>query len=389
MLAFIRKDVLLFWRNRKELAIAVLLPVLLVLVLNFAFQGLFGGGGESLRLDVAIVNEDRDPAGKERLLDEWRHPAFAGWLNVRELDRAEAERQVEAGRLDGAVILPDGYSRLLTHPLPAGGAAPLALPLVVKEDAVKAGIIRELLDEYHDAVLFHQALTHAAGREPAKLPLPAGGREWIAAAEPFTMKQYATIATAALFSLFLAVTVAERTVAEKRDMAFHRIRVTNARPLHFLLGKSLAAFLLSWLQFLFIVLAVHLLLGVFAGKSAAFWGGLVAAATAYALLIAGLAALYTSISLRVQNPNATSGLLLMATILLGSLGGGFVPAFLFPEWLRRIGEWTPNGLLLAKLTAFIQYGGPAPLLALSSGLAAIAAACLLAGAALFPGREEG
>src|SRR5690606_20733957 len=127
---------------------------------------------------------------------------------------------------------------------------------------------------------------------------------------------------------------------EKRECVYYRIRLTNARPIYYLMGKTASAFVLAWLQFSFILILSHLLLGAFEGKSAMFWSGLAAAVTMYALTVAGLSALYTSAALRLRSVDTANGLFMLLTILFGLLGGGFMPIYLFPDWLQRAGEWT-------------------------------------------------
>ena len=58
MRSFLRKDLLVFWRDRKEVLISLLAPILLIVVLNFAFSDLFGEDAEGLDIDLGIVLED-------------------------------------------------------------------------------------------------------------------------------------------------------------------------------------------------------------------------------------------------------------------------------------------------------------------------------------------
>lgn len=394
MLTYIKKDLLLFWRNRREIATVVLLPIVLIVVLNFAFSGLFGTHAKPLDLTLAVVNEDRDPAGKEQLLAFLQSPDFSEWLTVRELDKTEAFQQVEEGKVDAAIHIPEGYSHLLMNPDVRKDAAGVELPLTVKKSSLNVDVIQEILGGYFGAMNLQFALAHASiGDDGAPstgvaVSAPEGGREMIEGAKPFTMSQYFTLAMGALFALFIASSVAERTGTEKREQVFYRILVTNTKPLAYLMGKTVSTFCLVWLQNVFVILVSHLLLGVFKGHSANFWLGLMLMVTGYALTIACLTALYTSISLRVRSMDTANALFLLITMGFGVLGGGFFPIYLFPHWLQEIGEWTPNGLILTMHMEWIQYGQLSSLWTPLFGLMLFAAAGIAAGVAFYPKRGE-
>ncbi len=61
--SFFIKDVLVFWRDRKEVLLALLLPIVLIVVLNFAFSSIFGIDDNSTNLEVALIQEDDTAAG--------------------------------------------------------------------------------------------------------------------------------------------------------------------------------------------------------------------------------------------------------------------------------------------------------------------------------------
>jgi ABC-type multidrug transport system permease subunit len=75
--------------------------------------------------------------------------------------------------------------------------------------------------------------------------------------------------------------------------------------------------------------------------------------------------------------------MLSSTIIfpLMMLGGSFVPFETMPSWMAAVGQWTPNGLGVARLKDLL-YGDVAPLpmavAALALGLPAAAAFVLAA-----------
>lgn len=417
MLNFVKKDLLLFWRNRWEMAIILLLPIVLIVILNFAFSNIFDDT-KSLDLTLAVVNEDHEEDGIRRFQEQvmamdvdeetagaymtqaaqlapvsyingyLNSPELAEWLEVQEVSESEALRQLEEGEIDGWLKIPQDYTYNMLNAIVIGENSAVELPFIVRENSMNVSMLESVIGEFFDQVNFQLALQQATGDASANESAPEGGREMVAGAASFTMTQYFTIAIGTLFALFLASTVAEKTGAEIREQVFNRIAVTNTRPIAFLMGKTFATFCLVWLQFMFVLTVSHFLMGVLSGKSLEDLAGFVLMITVFAMAMAGLSALYTSIMLKVSNIDAANGLFMMVTMVFGIIGGGFVPIYLLPLWLQRIGEWVPNGLTLAALTEWIQFGKLEALWMPVLALSGFAFACLLAGIALFPKRGE-
>ncbi|MGI2294300.1 ABC transporter permease [Paenibacillus sp. GXUN7292] len=423
MLNFIKKDLLLFWRNRRETATVLLFPIILIVVLNFAFSGMIGSDSNPVALKLAIVNEDNEAEGIKQfeqhvlamdmkseaaqalaaqaaqsspitlLYNYLQHEDLLQWLTVSELSEAEAIQQVKEAAIDGFIKIPQGYTYETLNAVLLDQGASVSLPFYVKEDTMNVFIIDNVINEYFDQINLQIALHKVAGEAvdsaSAVGPLLEGGREIVGGSKPFTMLQYFTLAIGLLFPLFMASSVAEKTGAEKREQVFNRIMITNSRPLSFLMGKTFATFLLVFLQSLLVIIVSHLLMNVFDGKSIDFWMGLIMVLTVYAMCMAGLSALYTSIMLKLNSTDAANGLFMLITMVLGLIGGNFVPIYLYPQWVQQIGEWSPNGLTLAVLSKWIQFEELAAMKMPLLALVIFSAACIAAGVALYPKRGEG
>ncbi|PMC35927.1 ABC transporter permease [Bacillus sp. UMB0899] len=387
MLSFIKKDLLIFWRDRKEIITVLVLPIILVLVLNFAFAGLFGFNDDAkMDLQLAVVNQDNDTETmtqlKERLLKEaslneeqtmeimgqvtlikpismledyLQSDDLKEWVTVYEMKETEAVAKVKEGELDGILIIPDGftadslYSAIMEEP------PTTLLKYKVEMETNDTNAISQIIQGFMDQMNYQFALQKMGGASQEEVILPEGGIEKIGAGESFTLTQYFPIAIGALFSLFLASTVATKTGEEIRQRVFHRILLTNSHPFHFLIGKVVSTFCLAWLQTMFVFISSHFILDVFPGRTISFWLGTIGIVTLLSLAISGLSAVFTSISLRVPDIDAANGIFMIVIILFGIIGGSFVPVYLLPDWLQQIGEWTPNGLSLAIMTQWVQF----------------------------------
>ncbi|QDP39516.1 ABC transporter permease [Radiobacillus deserti] len=415
MRSFISKDLLLFWRDKKELVTVLVLPIILVVVLNFAFSGLFGEEKE-MSMELAVVNQDEadsmeslkqrlvedasfDEATAQGLVEQAGHMSpirmlldyltsdgVKDWVTVHQLEEEEAIEQVEAGEVDGVLVIPSGFSEDSLYAAFVGVAPTTSLTFKIEEETNNTETLKTIIDGYLEQVNLQFAVRHVGGSPAMDSQLPKGGLEKLGAEESFTLGHYFTIAMGALFALFLASTVATKTGEEIRQQVFNRILLTNSKPILFLLGKMVSTFCLAWLQIMIVFVLSNLILGVFDGRSITFWLGTIGVVTLLSLSIAGLAAVFTTISLRVGNVDAANGIFMFVILLFGIIGGNFVPVYILPNWLQQIGEWTPNGVSLVMLTDWIQYEQVASLIGPSFVLVGFFVLSTTVGLILYPKR---
>ncbi|MFD2045224.1 ABC transporter permease [Ornithinibacillus salinisoli] len=416
--SFLRKDFLVFWRDRKEILLALLLPIVIIVVLSIAFSGLFNNDSESVNIDIAIVQEDDEALGLEQfeetvegmelssmekgaileqvsqvrpirfIHDFINNPELKDWLNSQELPEAEAIELVEAGELDAIIKVPKGFTYEVLSQVMLGEQSDVPLIIHAEEQSNEVSVLQDIVYNFINTLNLQFALGSRAGAELAEPDLPQGGTEIMGGVDVdnYSMTQYFTIAMSTLFALFISQTIALKTVTEKRERVFNRILLTNSNPLYYLMGKTFATFCLVWLQMMITITVSQLILDVFPGKSLDFWLGLIAVITVYALSVAGLSAVFTTITLNLHDPNAVSGLTTLIIMTIGVLGGGFFPIQGLPEFMQRIGEWTPNGLTQTVLIEWIQYTDLQDLIIPIIILIVFFIVCLIIGMVAFPRR---
>ncbi len=387
MRSFIKKDLLIFWRDWKELLSVLLLPIILVVVLNFAFAGLFGDDDKvSMDLQLAIVNQDDETEAMEQLNERLVNEAALGeqevtaivetagdiqpiqllsdylesdelkdWVTVHSLEEKEAAEKVKAGDLDGMLIIPQGYTADSLYASFAGKSPTNSLIYKMEEETIDSSALQQLIQGFINQLNYQFAIQEITGGADIDVTLPEGGLEDLGTEHDFTITQYFTISMGALFALFVVTTVATKTGVEIRSQVFNRILLTNSHPMRFLIGKMVSTIFLVILQIIFVLIVSHFILGVFPDRSLAFWVGILVMIVLLALVMSGLAAIFTAILLRMRNIDAANGIFMLVLLLLGTLGGGFVPIYMMPGWLQEIGAWTPNGLFLSMLTDWVQF----------------------------------
>lgn len=419
MRSYIKKDLLTFWRDRKELITVLVLPILLVVVLNFAFSGLLGNDEETLDLHVAIVNQDDETEAsaqfKEKLLhdasfseqeaqdlvhrtnevrpvqilvDYFESDELKEWVTVYEIEESEAVKKVGEGEIDGFLLIPDGFTADSLYAAVTGESPTTKLTFKRDKETGDTSALYNIIHGFMDHLNYHFALETLSGSTEVEVKLPEGGFEQEEAAENFSLTQYFTITMAILFALFTAMTVATKTGHEMRQQVFNRILIAHQNRLLFLVGKTVSTFCLAWLQIMLVFTLAHFILGVFPERTANFWLGLLGIVTSVSFAIAGLAAIFTTILLRMKKVEAANGLFMLVIILFGVVGGNFVPIYILPDWLQQIGEWTPNGLALVMFTEWIRFEQVSSLVGPSVLLIIFFVLCSIAGLAFYPKRGE-
>ncbi|MFD1739719.1 ABC transporter permease [Bacillus salitolerans] len=420
MRSFITKDLLLFWRDRKELITVLVLPIVLVFVLNFAFAGIFDNDDElSMDLQLAVVNQDNEAEAlaqlKEKLVKEALLPEdealeivaqvsyvnpvqilfdyldseeLQNWVTVHKLEESETIIKVEKGDLDGILVIPEGFTTDSLYAAFVGTSPTTSLKFKREKDTNNSSALYNIVYGFTDHMNYHFAMQEIEGATMAEVTLPEGGFEKVGTGASFTLTQYFTIAMGALFALFLSATVASKTGVEIRQQVFNRILLTNSKPILFLIGKMVSTFCLAWLQIMFVFILSHFLLDVFPDRSMIFWLGTVGIVTILSLAISSLAAVFTSILLRMNNIDAANGIFMFVILMFGIIGGNFVPIYILPDWLQQMGEWTPNGLSLVMLTNWIQFEELSSIVIPSVVLIGFFLLCTVIGLALYPKRGE-
>ncbi|AND40638.1 ABC transporter permease [Cytobacillus oceanisediminis] len=385
--AFIKKDLLVFWRDRKEILMALLLPILIIVILNFAFSGLFKDE-KAMQIDISVVQEDNVKKGKEqfaaaveakglsseeksvllaeadkldpvKLIHDFLNSSdLKDWVTVKNFSEQEAAEQVKNGDLDAIIKIPEGFTFESLSGVLLGETSQGSVTILSEEESSEVSTLQEVVHTFVNTVNTQFALGSKGVQATGEPILPKGGKEVVEGddgADAYTISQYFSIAIGTLFALFMAQTVSLKTMTEKREQVFNRILLTNSHPLSFLIGKTVSAFILAILQIAITLTVVQLLLDVFPDKSFTFWAGLMVVLIAFALTVGGLSALFTALTLHLSDTNAASGISTLVIMGFGVLGGSFFPLEGLPDPIQKIGEWTPNGLTQTALIEWVQY----------------------------------
>jgi ABC-2 type transport system permease protein len=174
------------------------------------------------------------------------------------------------------------------------------------------------------------------------------------------------------FLLFAMTNIGIDMLLERKQGLWKRFRAAPISRFSLLAGKAIAASLIAlmslWVSFGFAMLVFHVRIE---GSVAGFIGVSIATAlmaSTFGLLVAALG----------NSPATARGITTLAILMMVMLGGGWVPAFIFPEWLQQATKIVPVRWAIDGLDGATWRGRP-----FSAAMGPIAV--LLASAALFGG----
>lgn len=393
--AFFKKDFLVYWRDRKEMLVALITPIIIIMILSFALPNWVENSSGSIALKVALVNDDEMEVGLRQfkesladsalpteavkglseeartlspevlLMDLFSDEQIKGIIEVQQTNANTAISLVEKEDVDAIITIPEGATLKLLNKLLLNQGDGTVLQLSAKEASSNVNVIENILHSFTERLNYEAALNHAKNSDSKGDPVQGseydasaiGGLEQVERLRVLTSFQYYAVAITIFFALTVSVTTGMKSITEKRELVFMRILMSGAHPLRYLAGKVASTFCMALLQFVVLMTLSHFIFNLFPDRSLEFWGGMALVSIVYCLSVAALSSVYTAIFFRVNDVDSASGIVYILLIVFGAIGGSLIPLYILPEWLMTAGTWTPNGMALSTFIPLIQ-GAP-------------------------------
>jgi ABC-2 type transport system permease protein len=415
--AMIRKDLQLFFSDRRAVIMSFAVPIAIASFFGSIFSGP-SRNAEPARIAVAVVDQDGGAISRG---------IVAGAQADRNLKvalpaEAEARDAVRRGRIVVAVIIPNGFGDAAGRAFFSGGEKPplgivydpshameLAMVRGVMTEHIMQAVSREMFGGEQGRALVAQTLprvqSSAMPDDQKRLlvemlgsvqrfynqPNAGGSNGGQGITMPYTVREEAMTAgsniayngyahsfggMAIQFLLFAMANLGIEMLLERQKGLWKRLRSAPVSRATLLAGKAASGTLISlltlWVSFAFamIVFRVRIegsLLG-FAGISI----GVAMMAASFGLLVAALG----------NTPASARGVTTFAILIMVMLGGAWVPAFVFPQWLQQFTmivpvRWAVDGFDAMTWRGIGLSGALVPiavLLAFAASFMAIAAA---------------
>ncbi|MCL7745529.1 ABC transporter permease [Halalkalibacter alkaliphilus] len=428
---FLKKDLLVLLRDRTELMILLLMPILLIVILSFALRGILGGDTSYFHMDVAFVIEDDEQQGVidfiedletigmprevimelEQVVEEVKpytmledlmnNESVSNMVTMEELEFSEAEEALENEDVTAILLIPEDftYRSLQKMLLNEGGGS--ELKITVKDySSIRTDVFVNIVNRYVNTVNFETAISQTlidlghgdvlSNRADGEVieTREFGGVESISAREPITSFQYYTVSMAVMFVLFVGAAIASKAYVEKKQHVFNRIILSNRHPIVYLGGKMISASVISFLQLIILFLVSTLAFRTFPLDEPAFWGGIAIIAIILAICVGGFASLLTALTVKYENDALNHIFSGGIVTLLALVGGSFFPTSEMPALIGTIGNWTPNGAALTAFLKWMQELNMTTILPYLIRIATLAAILIISSILIFPKRRS-
>jgi len=399
-LALVRKDLKLFFNDRKAVIVGLLVPIVLASFFGYMFGGQ-SGKAETSKVPVLIIDQDGSDISRGLITQLGSDKN----LDVKPSTLDAAREAVRKGKATVAIVIPKDFGkdagRALFTGANTGENKPQLSVLYDPSHNVELGMVRGILSGAVMETVSKEMFTGKSGREMVNeslaqvennprisaedrkalrhllggvnelneqreregesgqgaisggLTMPYGTREQaITSGKDIEYNGYAH-AFAGMgiqFILFMGLDVGVALLMLRQSGLWQRLRAAPLSRTMLLGSRTVSAsliagfILLVLFSFARVVFGVHIL-GSFAG--------FVGVCAAFSLMTAAFGLMVAALGETVE---ATRGYSIMATLIMVMLGGAWVPTFVFPAWLRKLTVVVPTRWAMDGLDSMIWRG---------------------------------
>jgi len=388
-LALVRKDLRLFFNDRKAVVVGLLVPILLASFFGYLFGGQ-GGNAETSKVPVLVIDQDDSDTSRSLITE------LAGDKNLdvkpSTLDAARVD--VRKGKATAAIVIPKDFGKDAGHALFTGAAKPELGLLYDPSHNVELGMVKGILTGAVMQAVSKEMFTGRSGREivdesitrvesDGRLPAEdrkalrdllgsvkawnqeqdregasgqtelSGGltvphltrEEAITSGQDVKYNGYAHSfgGMAVQFILFMGLDVGIALLILRQSGLWQRLRAAPLSRTMLLGSRTVSASLVAGFILLVLFSFARVVFGV---RILGSFVGFVGVCAAFSLMTAAFGLMVAALGETVE---ATRGYSIMATLVMVMLGGAWVPTFVFPAWLKRLTvvvptRWAMDGL---------------------------------------------
>jgi len=357
------KDLKILFTDIGGMATLFLMPIMFIIVMSTALQGLFDSGTDTQPRRLPVVNLDRGGYAAEVIaaLDGIAGIEVETTWNDETLTRERAEALVADGERSVAVVFPADFSAQI-EARSNGDDATATVELItdpaasVQFIAPIQGMVFGAAERVAETQVAQARVAESLANAFAQLPpemQPAPGQiaiemegtsvvalKQVAPAEmnievfPDTYQQ--NVPGYTVFGVFFIVgTMASSILQEKREGTFRRLLVAPLPKPVLLAGKILPYYLVNLIQVAIMFGVAHLLFGMAFGDPVA----LAAVSLALAAATTGLGIMVAALG---KTDTQVGGITSLLTLTMSAVGGCLMPTSIMPGFLQTLSRFTPH-----------------------------------------------
>jgi ABC-2 type transport system permease protein len=392
-LALVRKDLLLFFGDRKAVVVGILVPIVLASFFGYLFGGQ-KGNAEMSKVPLLVVDQDGSDISRgliTQLANEKN-------LSVKPSTLDAAREAVRKGQATAAIVIPKDFGRDAGRALFTAASKPKLDVLYDPSHNVELGMVKGILAGAVMQTVSKEMFSGSSGREmvndglayvesDSQLPSEdrkalrdllggvkelnerqdaqragAGASRQAEATGGLTMPYetreeaitsgqnveyngyaHAFAGMGVQFILFMGLDVGIALLTLRQTGLWQRLRAAPLSRTMLLGSRTVSASLMAGFILAVLFTFARVVFGV---RILGSFAGFVGVCAAFSLMTAAFGLMVAALG---ETPEATRGYSIMATLFMVMLGGAWVPTFIFPAWLQKLTvviptRWAMDGL---------------------------------------------
>jgi ABC-2 type transport system permease protein len=390
--ALVHKDLRIFFGDRRAVVMSFVAPIVIASFFGYIFGGL-GGKTETSKIPILVVDQD----GSEISRDVFARLSEDKALSAKPATLDDARSAVKKGSATVAVVIPPNFGADAGQALFTASTKPgigvLYDPSHGAEQAMVQGILagsvmqsvfkgmfsgqtgQNVLENSLADIEKNTSLPPAVRSELGQMLRSAkqlneralGGQGGVAPSltMPYEVHEEAVTARTGVeyngyahsfggmgvqFILFMGIDAGIGMLLQRQRGLWKRFRAAPLSKGLLLGSRALSSTVIAMVILMVIFGFARVVFGVrIEGSMAGFLG----VCLAFSLMTAAFGLLVAALG---KTPEATRGLAIFVTLIMVMLGGAWVPAFIFPQWLQKVTMVMPTRWAVDGLDAMVWRG---------------------------------
>jgi ABC-2 type transport system permease protein len=378
--ALVRRDIRLFFMDRRAVVMAFVAPVLIASFFGYLFGGVTKD--TATKISVAAVDQDGSDVSRQVIAALATDKTF----EVKARDLNQARERVRGGKDSVALVFPAGFGERAPRALYRTGQRPDIQVLYDPSRTTELQVVRGMLTQYVMEVVSRQSMSPAylngvlrdldgssginAADKSALRSMLTEINKWdqrqrtdgtgggTGFSMPYTVHQEAITARKGTpynsmahsfagmcvqFILFMGIDTGMVMLYQRRSGLWKRLRAAPLSRFVLIGSRAVSSSIIAVIIMAAVFGFARVVFGVRIEGSLAGFAGV---CISFGLMTAAFGLLVAVVG---KTPEATRGIAILVTLMLVMLGGSWVPTFIFPQWLQRLTvaiptRWAVDGL---------------------------------------------
>ena len=391
--ALVRRDLRLFFQDKRAVTMSFVAPIAIAAFFGYIFGGVADDRPAS-KIALAVVNQDDSEVSRKVIAALAADAA----LDVKSRGLEEARELVRGGKTTVAAVIPPGFAERAGKSFFRGGDKPEIQLLYDPSHATEVQVVRGVLMQHVMEIVSRETmggpgservlddalrdLDQSRGMKPADQAalrrMLQGVGEWnqrrnanpqaqanAGFSMPYTVSTEAVTARQGVkynsmahsfagmcvqFILFMGIDAGMVVLYQRRSGLWKRLQAAPLSRYTIIGSRAASAAIVAMVIMLVVFGFARVVFGV---KIEGSFAGFLGVCVAFAIMTATFGLLVAVLG---KTPEATRGIAILVTLILVMLGGSWVPAFIFPQWLQKASFAVPTRWAVDGLDAMVWRG---------------------------------